>query len=201
MKQYMPKKPTKRGFKVWVRSDSKSGYVCQMEFYTGKQGSTTEVGLGGNVVTRLTRDLVGQHYAVYMDNFFTSIPLFRSLLEDNIYATGTMRRDRRGFPDDLTDVAKRGLSSRGQSLSRQSGGLVVTVWQDTKPVTVLSTQHRPSDVTTVERKKKDGSKISVECPQSIVDYNQHMGGVDIGDQYRKYYQVRTKSRKFYRYIF
>ena len=27
MKQYMPKKPTKRGFKVWVRGDSSNGYV------------------------------------------------------------------------------------------------------------------------------------------------------------------------------
>ena len=105
MKQYMSKKPTKRGFKVWVRSDSKSGYVHQMEFYTGKKGSTTEVGLGGNVVTRLTRSLVGQYYSVYMDNF-TSIPLFRSLLADNIYATGTMRRARKGFPEDLFEVAK-----------------------------------------------------------------------------------------------
>ena len=181
MKQYMPKKPTKRGFKVWVRSDSRSGYVCQMEFYTGKKGSTPEVGLGGSVVTRLTRDLVGQHYSVYMDNFFTSIPLFRNLLADNIYATGTMRRDRKGFPEDLVDVARRGLPSRGDSVSRQSEGLVVTVWQDTKPVTVLTTQHRPSATTTVVRKKIDGSKINVQCPQAIVNYNQHMGGFDIGD--------------------
>ena len=99
------------------------------------------------------------------------------------------------------DVARRGLPSRGDSVSRQSEGLVVTVWQDTKPVTVLTTQHRPSATTTVVRKKIDGSKINVQCPQAIVDYNQHMGGVDIGDQYRKYYEVRTKSRKFYRYIF
>ena len=28
-----------------------------------------------------------------------------------------------------------------------------------------------------------------------------MGGVDLGDQYRGYYQVRIKSRKFYKYIF
>ena len=33
MKQYMPMKPTKRGFKVWVRSDAKNGYMCQMDFY------------------------------------------------------------------------------------------------------------------------------------------------------------------------
>ena len=80
MKHYMLKKPTKRGFKVWVRSNSKGGYVCQMEFYTGKQGKTTEVGLGGIVVTRLTRDLVGQHYAVYMDNFFMSHPSIQESL-------------------------------------------------------------------------------------------------------------------------
>ena len=32
-------------------------------------------------------------------------------------------------------------------------------------------------------------------------YNQKMGGVDRGDQYRKYYELRMKSRKVYKYIF
>ncbi len=70
MKQYMPKKPIKQGFKGWVRADSLSWYVCQFQCYTGKQGSTVEVGLGGNVVTALTRDLVGRHNSVYMGQFF-----------------------------------------------------------------------------------------------------------------------------------
>lgn len=70
MKQYMPMKPTKRGFKVWVRADSSNGYVSQFQCYTGKAGNTSEVGLGGNVVTTLTRELVGKNYSVYMDNFF-----------------------------------------------------------------------------------------------------------------------------------
>ena len=201
MKQYMPKKPTKRGFKVWVRADSKNGYVFELECYTGRQGSTTEVGLGGNVVTRLTRDLVGQHYCVYMDNFFTSIPLFQRLLDDGIYATGTMRTNRKKFPGDLLSVAKKGLASRGDMEFRQDGNMVVTVWQDTKPVTIMSTQHDPDVTATVKRKKGDGSKVDVTCPQAVIDYNAHMGGVDLGDQYRKYYQGRMKSRKFYKYIF
>ena len=76
--------------KVWVRADSDNGYMCQFECYTGKQGSTVEVGLGRNVVKRLTRDLVCQQYTVYMDNFFSSVPLFQKLMDDGIYATGTM---------------------------------------------------------------------------------------------------------------
>ena len=135
-----------------------------------------------------------------MDNFFSGIPLFQRLLDDGIYATGTLRLNRKSFPDDLKSVAKKGLASRGDMEFRQDGNLVATVWQDTKPVTILSTQHDPAITTTVKRKKGDGSTVDVTCPQAIVDYNAHMGGVDLGDQYRKYYQVRMKSRKFYKYI-
>jgi len=118
----------------WVRSDSNNGYVCQMNFYTGKQeGGATEVGLGAKVVTRLTRDLVGQNHSVYMDNFFSSIDLFRNLLTDKIYATGTLCSNHRGFPADLTTVMKRGLPSRGNYECRQKRNVVVTVWQDTNP--------------------------------------------------------------------
>ena len=70
MKQYFPTKPVKRGFKIWVRADSHNGYVSEFECYTGKKGDTSEVGLGGSVVTRLTRDLVGKNHHIYMDSFF-----------------------------------------------------------------------------------------------------------------------------------
>ena len=201
MKQYMPKKPTKRGFKVWVRADATNGYVAQFEFYTGKKGNTVEHGLGGSVVTRLTRDLVGHHYHVYMDNYFSSVGLYKDLLQDNIYATGTLRSDRKHFPLELKSTVKKGLPSRGDTEFRQDGNLSVTVWQDTKPVVIMSTMHNPDETTPVRRKKGDGSIIDVPCPKAIWDYNQRMGGVDRGDQYRKYYQVRMKCCKSYKYIF
>ena len=34
--QYMPKKPVKRGFKVWMLADAHAGYVSGFEVYTGK---------------------------------------------------------------------------------------------------------------------------------------------------------------------
>lgn len=40
-KQYMPKKPIKRGFKIWCLVD-KQGYLWNFEIYTGKVGDKTE---------------------------------------------------------------------------------------------------------------------------------------------------------------
>lgn len=101
LKQYMPLKPTKRGIKVWVAADSTNGYFSRFEIYTGKNGNNTEHGLGARVVKTLTSDLKGQFHHVYFDNPFTSLSLLEDLEKDQIYACGTARKDRKGFPDEL----------------------------------------------------------------------------------------------------
>ena len=53
MKHYVPLKPTKRGFKVWVHADSVTGYFCDFIAYVGREMSGTEVGLGERVVSQL----------------------------------------------------------------------------------------------------------------------------------------------------
>jgi hypothetical protein len=35
LKQYMPMKPIKRGFKVWVAADSRTGYMLNFKVYKG----------------------------------------------------------------------------------------------------------------------------------------------------------------------
>ena len=169
MKQYVPKKPVKRGFKIWVRADSHNGYICQFECYTGRKGGTTEVGLGGAVVTRLTRDLVGKQHHIFMDSFFSSVSLYRNLLVDGIYCTGTLRANRRNFPPDLKTPSKKGLGCRGDRAVRQDGNVCVTVWQDTRPVTFMSSGHNPDRTKVVQRKRHDGSMIDVDCPICVVD--------------------------------
>ena len=46
-------------------------------------------------------------------------------------------------------------------------------------MTVMSMGIQPT-ISTVLRRQKDGTRIPVPCPQSIIDYNMFMGGVDGG---------------------
>ena len=93
LKQYMPKKPVKRGIKVWVRADSAKGFFCDLNVYTGASKSP-EQGLGAAVVKRLTASLEGKHYRIFCDDFFSGVDLFSDLF---FYACGTLRSNTATF--------------------------------------------------------------------------------------------------------
>ena len=201
MKQYLPKKPVKRGFKIWMRGDSINGYISELEVYTGKQGNKVEVGLGRRVVETLTAKLKEKHHHIYFDNYFSSVDLLLSLSRCGLYGCGTLRSNRKGFPDQLKSKVKKGLKERGDSEVVQCGNYTVYLWQDTRPVLVISSNSQANETVNINRKKKDGSIISVKCPHAIALYNKYMGGVDLNDQIRKYYHIRLKSKKYYKYLF
>ena len=64
---------------------------------------------------------------------------------------------------------------------------------------VMSSNCHTDEAGTVPRRQQDGSRIPITCPESIIKYK-YMGGVDCRDKIRGYYN-RTKSRKFYKYIY
>lgn len=197
LKQFMPLKPVKRGYKVWIRADE-SGYACQFQVYTGKVNDTAEKELGSRVVKDLTRDLVGKGHHIYFDNFFNSIALQKQLQAELIYACGTVRSNRKGLPDDIK--ADKELT-RGESDWRISkDGLAFIKWRDRKCVLFLGNHHNPSIESTVSRKQKDGTSQSVVCPAMGKDYNKHMGYVDKLDMLKSVYEIDRKSRKWYHRI-
>ena len=77
-------------------------------------------------------------------------------------------------------------------MSRQCNSLTALVWQDKRQVHVLSTLSQPGETAQVSRRERDGSRVEVSCPSAILTYTKYMGGVDLGDQLRKYYCVRQK---------
>ena len=107
MKQYMPNKLVKRGFKVWVRADAVTGYFCDIEVYVGKpsDGTTSESGLGDRVVLQLSECLRGSNYQLFCDNYFITCYLLDKLLTHQLYGCVTTHSNRRGFPETLKQVS------------------------------------------------------------------------------------------------
>ena len=206
MKQYLPLKPTKRGFKVWIIADSKNGYFLDLQVYVGSEGEGAEHGLGRELCWVSRSNIAGCTTSSTATTFFHPPRLFQELLSHQIFARGTVRQTRRGFPQVLCSITL----ARGEGEVRQSESLTALVWQDKRPVHVLSTLSQPGETQPVLRRERDGSLVELSCPTAILAYTKYMGilaytkymgGVDLGDQLRKYYSVRLKCRKNYKYIF
>ena len=202
LKQYLPKKPVKRGIKVWMRADATLGYVSAFKVYTSKKSGSVEKGLGANVVKCLTNSLNGSHRHVYFNNYFTGVDLLLDLYRSGLHGCGTLRSDRKGFPTELKPLlAKKGSQERGQSKVCQVGNLTLSIWQDNNPAVALATNADPTNDIAVNRKQKNDSSAIFSCPESVSLYNKYMGGVDHNDQHRQYYHVRLKCQKHYKYVF
>ena len=72
---------------------------------------------------------------------------------------------------------------------------------DKKSGLIISSIHDPTQKLDVSRKQKDGSKKLFPCPVPIVDYNKHMGYVDLSDMLKGLYDIDRKSKKWWMQIF
>ena len=133
LKQYLPKKPIKRGIKVWGLADAHIRYISVFQVYTGKTGNSVEKGLGSNVVKTLCKPYENTYRHIYFDNYFISANLMIDLAKMGLYGCGTLRRNRKGFPQSLKKISKQGMKERGASKTVQYKNLTVSVWQD-KPL-------------------------------------------------------------------
>ena len=158
----MPAKPTKRGVKVWVLSDAQSRF----DVYLGHQNNTTEHGLGYSVITRLTDHLHGTFRFLFIDNFFTGVKLMDDLLEAGLYACGTVRAGRKGFPSELKKLAT--VRNCGDFLILQKGAsnLTASVRKDKRNVHHLSTLSDPCQV--MDTQQRSGHNIlNLRQPHSV----------------------------------
>ena len=151
---------TKRGIKVWMRADAMNGYVSQFLVYFCKVGGWLETQLREWVVKDLTRNLVGKHYIVYCDNFFTSVQLFNDLLKDSIYACGTIRWNRVGYSNEYKPFLKKGPPERGDYKTIEKENSIVARKQNSK----CSIYQLQKWTSTVTRKQKDGTRKTFTCP-------------------------------------
>lgn len=219
MKQYLPNKPKKWGFKLFVVCDT-MGYAYKFEIYSGSSEKCAEgepdLQASANIVVRLLREVPRfENYIVYFDNFYTTIPLLVYLRTQGILAVGTIRRNRIKnckLPDEKVMMkCERGTS---QEFVCTINGIEVTSvsWKDNRIVNLVSTYIGTKPIKAIENSeeepitikrfdKKEKTTKNIPCPQIIKDYNCHMGGVALMDSSMGRHKIMMKSRKWTNRLF
>jgi hypothetical protein len=232
----MPNKPIKQGYKLFAVADQ--GYILYW-IWASRHKSLVEVKkqedltMTGSMVLQLVQQALPQrqnNYTIYMDNYFTTIPLFQRLRQLGFGACGTTRPNasKSLFPKALRLLKESKKSQPWNTLYAVPAGpdsdtgidsVLCIAWQDNNTVTALSTVHtvhQPTDWTSRLRKRpaktSTSAKIAREpfddqatkelpIPRLIDEYNFNMGGVDRANQLRASYETHQKALRSWWPIF
>lgn len=190
---FMKNKPNKYGLKFYVLSDAESGYILNMELYTGKLGDTDNS--INSLMLRLCENYLDKGHTIYMDRFYSSPTLFDLLWSKKTLAVGTVMKNKKELPVAIksTTLKKDGM------IFRRRKHLLAIKWKDVRDVYILSTKHKATR-TDVTVKSKVGP-IQKSKPDAVLDYNVNKTGVDRGDQMLSYYPFNRRSLKWWKKVF
>jgi hypothetical protein len=190
IKQYIPSKPHKWGYKIYCLSSD--DYLLRFEVYEGAEARSAD-GATFDTVMRMTRGFEDRGHVLYTDNWFTSPAVLDALQHRGIRCCGSVRRSRRGMPA-IPEAEVRALR-RGEWLQRQKGDATVAVWRDQKTMWLLYNHCSPTETASLERWGEAGNRISVGCPRAIRDYFYGARSVDVLSQLHYAYAPGRKAMR------
>lgn len=178
-----------------------------MNVYLGRQRE--EQNVNEKITERTVIDLIAGYencgYHLYMENFFSSLQLYRRLKDVGILACGTARSNRAGMPAEFTRNRRKqlGLTRHRLACRTTLDGISCILFNDKRMVTLLSSIHGPAE----EGKYSvtiHGTE-NVVRPVMIVDYNNYMGAVDqsylLSSSYYLHRRMTKWTKKLFFHIF
>lgn len=183
----MKNKPAKYGIKIFTLTDAKMFYVKDMEVYVGTQPENSpylQSNKPHDIVIRLASEIEGTGRNITGDNWFSSVPLARDLLQRKITYVGTLRKNKKELPPEL--VSKQ--TEEHNSIFAYQTDLTVVSYapKRNKNVVMISTLHH--DGKTDEQNSKK--------PEIILFYNKTKSGVDVIDEKCGTYSTSRRCRRW-----
>ncbi|XP_046861914.1 piggyBac transposable element-derived protein 3-like [Xenia sp. Carnegie-2017] len=202
---YMPKKPTKWGFKLWAR-ESSTGFMHDFDVYQGATEETksrSDVGVSGEVVLKLASTLPdNKNHKLYADKYFNSFALVEKLLDRGIQYIGTMCQNRmKGCQLKPEKILKQEGRGAYDEVNDSSKGITIVRWLDKKAVTLVSTYCGAEPLGVSKRwEKKEKQYVEIPKPKLVDEYNKFMGGIDLMDMLCSLCKYSIRSRRWYLYL-
>ena len=158
-----------------------------------------------NVFVKLMGRFLNQGYHLFVDNFYTSVTLFKHLFTAGVPATGTIMETRRDFPPILKNgKAWAKKEKRGSMRWHRDPPCLALQWVDNKVVSMLTTIDNANDRVQVSRKSKTAGVWSTKVvpqPKTISNYNKYMNAVDRSDQILATNNVLRKCMRWWKTLF
>lgn len=190
-RQYIKNKKHKYGIKLYILT-TPSGLILMIAVYTGMLDEIGGRGHAKKVVLHLMENKFNVGHHLYMDNYYNSFDLAKTLLDRGTHCTGTLRLDRKNVPIDV----KTAKLVKGHTISRYAEGVMIGKWRDKREVSYLSTEFE-NNMIEIETKRKE----KVNKPLPIVQYNKYMSGIDRQDQMLSYYSAERKTIRWPKKLF
>lgn len=213
IKVRMPKKPISCGFEHFTLTEAMSGYVLNDETHVGRAVKLVFEGepdpeFTGNFLGRVTRHVarhyLGKWHHLVFDNRFTSAELLEFLFKEHkTTAVGSLRQNAAQMPQKFGELCKAKVrpKQRGTHKMYQNGRLTLVGWRDTNTLCVLSTGENPKGRSAKVSRRLRNTRISLNCPPPVLDYQKHYKGVDIANQLSTSYRVGRRCMRWHRYFF
>lgn len=188
-RQYIKNKKHRYGVKLYMLTEP-GGIILKTRIYTGAmddniggKGHTTKV------VLDLLQNYLDSGHSVYLDNFYNSFELSKSLTYRNTHCTGTLNVKRKNNPNVV--VSKK--LKKGETTAQYSDEIMVGKWKDKRDVLYISNEFENLMIEYTDRRNRVREK-----PEPIVNYNKFMGGIDYQDQLTAYYPCERKTLRWYK---
>ena len=135
-----------------------SGYVWNVLSYCGKLDPISGFGHAETVVLKLMEKLLDCGRVLYVDNFYTSVPLAEELSKRKALLCGTLRKNRKHLPKKVV-LSK---SKKGQQIAKRKGRIIVLKWKDKRDVMMLTNCHSAKMITVNRRRRQREEKKKPE---------------------------------------
>lgn len=140
-----------------------------------------------DLVNRLVEPIIGSNRNVTADNWFSSIPLAKDLLQKSLTYVGTLKKNKPQIPECFLPCKEK--PPKSSIFGFQDKRTIVSYVPDkNKAVCMVSTMHYNA---AIDPETGDDKK-----PYIITTYNETKHGVDILDKMCKHYDVSRNSRRW-----
>ena len=207
LKQYNPQKPKKWGYKLYVLT-TPEGLIFNFEIHTGTIDvcpGQPDLQASGNILMKLLEHIPRhQWFKLFIDNWYTGVPLATILMNQGIAMVGTVH------PNKLRNCqlcSDKSLREKGRGSAEVKICLSDNVelwaikWFNNRAVTILTNIEAVLPTAQVRRwDRKEKKELLIDCPSAVVIYNRNMGGVDLLDGLLSYYRIPVKFKKWYHHL-